>query len=538
MWELSWYRFEVDLSDEGRGVRARGPGRRARRADARRAGGQRRRRRARRLHLARARRPESTDDRVPAESRSGMSRRVIYCVVPSRSPTSSTSGSQSYYEDDPNVTVIVDRRRSERREPGADGGGCARCAIAAARACRANSRRSAARVADARRAGRRPRGRRGPRQPGAGRRRRGRLRARRAGARRGRRALGHATNNVAEYRALLLGLERAAASAPRRSRSSTTPSSSPARSTAAQGQAAPTSSPLHEQAARRSPASSRWSVRSVPRAQNAAADALVNRALDGEELAPAAARSRAGSTAGGTDYASYLLIDDLLRLQKPITPGAHDELLFIIVHQAYEPWFKLILHELTAARDELAAGGPMSPRRGCGGSPRWSGCCWTSTACSRPWGRRGSSSSATRSRPRPVPVAPVPGDRAGLGRARDVAGRRRSAGGPVALRGFRSGLGLPADGDARVTALADLSRDHSGDPLRAAWHDVAERLVDHDEETALLAPSPYADGGPRDRQPDRDGRVARGRVPARAGRPARLPRTLGGPAGALRNPPG
>src|SRR3954449_8975800 len=57
--------------------------------------------------------------------------------------------------------------------------------------------------------------------------------------------------------------------------------------------------------------------------------------------------------AGGTEYAAYLLIDDLLRLQRPITEGAHDELLFIIVHQAYELWFKLILHELATARDEL-----------------------------------------------------------------------------------------------------------------------------------------------------------------------------------------
>ena len=59
---------------------------------------------------------------------------------------------------------------------------------------------------------------------------------------------------------------------------------------------------------------------------------------------------------GGTDYATYLLIDDLLALQRPFTPGAHDELLFIVVHQSYELWFKLTLHELTRARDELLAG--------------------------------------------------------------------------------------------------------------------------------------------------------------------------------------
>ena len=64
--------------------------------------------------------------------------------------------------------------------------------------------------------------------------------------------------------------------------------------------------------------------------------------------------------AGGTDYATYLLIDDLLRLQQPITPEAHDELLFIVVHQAYELWFKLILHELGLADAELRAGRPQA----------------------------------------------------------------------------------------------------------------------------------------------------------------------------------
>src|SRR3954468_13825092 len=62
--------------------------------------------------------------------------------------------------------------------------------------------------------------------------------------------------------------------------------------------------------------------------------------------------------AGGTEYAAYLLIDDLLELQRPITEGAHDELLFIVVHQAYELWFKLMLHELARVDAELRAGLP------------------------------------------------------------------------------------------------------------------------------------------------------------------------------------
>jgi len=45
-------------------------------------------------------------------------------------------------------------------------------------------------------------------------------------------------------------------------------------------------------------------------------------------------------------YASYLHLDELLALQKPRSqPPEHDELLFIIVHQTYELWFKLLLHE-------------------------------------------------------------------------------------------------------------------------------------------------------------------------------------------------
>ena len=37
-------------------------------------------------------------------------------------------------------------------------------------------------------------------------------------------------------------------------------------------------------------------------------------------------------------------------------PPAHDELLFITVHQVYELWFKQLLHELEAARDAMTAG--------------------------------------------------------------------------------------------------------------------------------------------------------------------------------------
>jgi tryptophan 2,3-dioxygenase len=45
-------------------------------------------------------------------------------------------------------------------------------------------------------------------------------------------------------------------------------------------------------------------------------------------------------------YSSYLRVDDLLELQKPRSDGPeHDEMLFIVIHQVYELWFKEILHE-------------------------------------------------------------------------------------------------------------------------------------------------------------------------------------------------
>jgi tryptophan 2,3-dioxygenase len=49
----------------------------------------------------------------------------------------------------------------------------------------------------------------------------------------------------------------------------------------------------------------------------------------------------------GVTYGSYLKLDELLALQKPISDGPeHDETLFIIVHQVYELWFKELIHEL------------------------------------------------------------------------------------------------------------------------------------------------------------------------------------------------
>jgi tryptophan 2,3-dioxygenase len=72
---------------------------------------------------------------------------------------------------------------------------------------------------------------------------------------------------------------------------------------------------------------------------------------------------RFGERGGLLTYGSYLRLPELLDQQRPQTsPAAHDELLFITVHQAYELWFKLVLHELTDARDRLLAGETYLPR--------------------------------------------------------------------------------------------------------------------------------------------------------------------------------
>ncbi len=62
-------------------------------------------------------------------------------------------------------------------------------------------------------------------------------------------------------------------------------------------------------------------------------------------------------------YSSYLKVPELLQLQEPQSkPEHHDELLFIIVHQTYELWFKELLHDLDAvvANLQAAARNPKS----------------------------------------------------------------------------------------------------------------------------------------------------------------------------------
>src|SRR5512132_2398653 len=61
-------------------------------------------------------------------------------------------------------------------------------------------------------------------------------------------------------------------------------------------------------------------------------------------------------TTAAVTYGDYLKIDELLSLQQPRSEGPeHDELLFIVIHQVYELWFKELLHEFDHAARLLTA---------------------------------------------------------------------------------------------------------------------------------------------------------------------------------------
>jgi ribonuclease HI len=134
--------------------------------------------------------------------------------------------------------------------------------------------------------------------------------------------LGRATNNVAEYQGLLLGLERAAALGATEV-DVINDSELVARQIDGSYKVKNADlQPLHAQAKELLGRLDRWSIRSVPRAENAAADALVNRALDGEA---------------------------------PALPADGDELVRV-ARRANQLWAERMREELAAARRALAAG--------------------------------------------------------------------------------------------------------------------------------------------------------------------------------------
>jgi tryptophan 2,3-dioxygenase len=59
-------------------------------------------------------------------------------------------------------------------------------------------------------------------------------------------------------------------------------------------------------------------------------------------------------------YTSYLALDEILATQRPLS-DEHDEILFIVVHQVYELWFKELLHEMAYLQRLLEGGqGPQA----------------------------------------------------------------------------------------------------------------------------------------------------------------------------------
>jgi len=195
-----------------------------------------------------------------------------------------------------------------------------------------------------------------------------------------------------------------------------------------------------------------------------------------------------------TEYHTYLLIDDLLRLQRPLTPGARDELLFIVVHQVYELWFKVIVDELVHARDELLAGRPQAALKPLRRVIAVQGLLVDQLGVLETMGPEdfltfrdplapasGFQSAQFRA------IERLSGGAAGGGFDVRIAGG--DPGGPALWEAFctaarAGGVALPAgDGAAeeRLAALAELYRDHHGSAERAVLHAVAELLCDHDE---------------------------------------------------------
>ena len=71
-----------------------------------------------------------------------------------------------------------------------------------------------------------------------------------------------------------------------------------------------------------------------------------------------------GEQGARLSYGSYLHLPELLDQQVLRSdPPAHDELLFVVVHQVCELWFKQCLHELAAARDGMLEGLTYEPRK-------------------------------------------------------------------------------------------------------------------------------------------------------------------------------
>ncbi len=205
----------------------------------------------------------------------------------------------------------------------------------------------------------------------------------------------------------------------------------------------------------------------------------------------------------GQDYSSYLRIDELLDLQHPLTEGAHDEMLFVVIHQAYELWFKVILHELDRAVVELQAGRPQMAMAPLERTARVDELLILQLRVLETLTPEGFLEFRD-------PLKPASGLQSGQFRAIEVLGGLEGAMPTDAVRlsdrdvrelerrssmptlydalctSLRAhGMDAPAGAGAdlrerRIEALTDLYRDHTS-AERAVLHRVCELLLDHDE---------------------------------------------------------
>src|SRR5262249_5386889 len=150
-------------------------------------------------------------------------------------------------------------------------------------------------------------------------------------------------------------------------------------------------------------------------------------------------------------------------LQRPLTEGAHDELLFIIVHQAYELWFKLMLHELARVDAELRADRPGGAVQGLKRIVAIDRLMLAKLDVLETMGPEGFLEFAD-------PLAPASGFQSRQFREIEQAS-------PALWPAFCAGAGMAEDDQEQ---LAALYLDHA-EPVRALRHQVCELLVDHDE---------------------------------------------------------
>ncbi len=207
-----------------------------------------------------------------------------------------------------------------------------------------------------------------------------------------------------------------------------------------------------------------------------------------------------------TDYATYLRIDELLDLQVPLSDGASDEMLFIVVHQVYELWFKLILHELDAAAaalDDGRAHAALAPMRRAVAVEELLIAQLRVLESMSPDGFMrfrdplAPASGFQSTQFREIEALSGGGDKRHLGDLGRTDVQRARLGDRLARRSLYTALGTAMrgagldfpegdDDDARnrrMNALAALYRDH-GDASLTILHQLCEALLDHDETVA------------------------------------------------------